>query len=246
MSEDRNFLSRWSRNKRESEELPPQAAAPVAKDAEPKESAALAAPAGGTKALSTEATRTEAGKPKFDLASLPSIESIGADTDIRQFLRAGVPAELTRAALRRAWSSDPAIRDYIGLSENSWNFNEPGAMYGFDHSDPGVDVERLAEEMFGTKGEPGEKKSAESAPPSTGEQPAGPPKVSERPESVTEPSDHDMLNSREDSAPAGPDRVSEEGLLATQKEAHAATQHGHEQDAGPNPARKRHGRALPS
>ena len=231
MSEDRNFLSRWSRKKREAEELPPQATAPAAKDTEPKESTALAAPA---------------DEPKFDLASLPSIESIGADTDIRQFLRAGVPAELTRAALRRAWSSDPAIRDYIGLSENSWNFNEPGAMYGFDHSDPGVDVKRLAEEMFGTKGEPDEKKSAEAVSPSTGEQPAGPPKVSERPESVAEPSDHEVLNSREDSAPAGPDRVSEQGLLASQKEVPAAPQHGREQDAGPISVRKRHGRALPS
>lgn len=241
MSEDRNFLSRWSRKKREAEELPPQAAAPAAKDAEPKESTAVAPPADDTKALSTEA-----GEPKFDLASLPSIESIGADTDIRQFLRAGVPAELTRAALRRAWSSDPAIRDYIGLSENSWNFNEPGAMYGFDHSDPGVDVKRLAEEMFGTKGDPGGKKSAEAVSPSTGEQPAGPPKEAERPESVAEPLDHDVLNSREAAAPASSDRVPEQGLLAPQKEAPIAPQHGREQDAAQNPVRKRHGRALPS
>jgi hypothetical protein len=240
MNEDRNFLSRWSRKKREAEELP-QATAPAAKDAKPKESAAVAAPSGNTKA-----PRTEADEPKFDLASLPSIESIGADTDIRQFLRAGVPAELTRAALRRAWASDPAIRDYIGLSENSWNFNEPGAMYGFDNSDPGVDVKRLAEEMFGTKGEPGEKKSAEVAPLSIGEQPAEPPKALERPEPVAGPSDHDVLNSRADSVTADPDRAAEQGLLAPQKEVPAALQHDREQDAGPNPVRKRHGRALPS
>src|SRR6201999_2325152 len=67
----------------------------------------------------------------FDLASLPSIESIAANTDIAAFLRAGVPAELTRAALRKAWTSDPAIRDFIGIAENQWDFNDPHAMPGF-------------------------------------------------------------------------------------------------------------------
>jgi hypothetical protein len=67
----------------------------------------------------------------FDLASLPSIESIAADTDIGAFLRSGVPAELTRAALRRAWASDLAIRDFIGIAENQWDFNDPDAIPGF-------------------------------------------------------------------------------------------------------------------
>jgi hypothetical protein len=57
----------------------------------------------------------------FNAASLPPIESIGAESDIRPFLQPGVPQELTRAALRRAWVADPAIRDFIGLSENSWD-----------------------------------------------------------------------------------------------------------------------------
>jgi hypothetical protein len=35
------------------------------------------------------------------------------------------------AALRRAWSADPAIRDFIGLSENSWDFNAPDGVPGF-------------------------------------------------------------------------------------------------------------------
>ena len=67
----------------------------------------------------------------FDLTSLPSIESIAADTDMSAFLRSGVPAELTRAALRRAWASDLAIRDFIGIAENQWDFNDPDAIPGF-------------------------------------------------------------------------------------------------------------------
>jgi hypothetical protein len=62
----------------------------------------------------------------FDTASLPPIPSISAGSDIRPFLSTGVPADLTRAALRRAWSVDATIRDFIGLSENSWDFNARG------------------------------------------------------------------------------------------------------------------------
>jgi Protein of unknown function (DUF3306) len=62
---------------------------------------------------------------------LPSVDTITVDTDIRAFLKSRVPAELTRAALRRAWSSDPAIRDFIGIAENQWDFNDPTAIAGF-------------------------------------------------------------------------------------------------------------------
>jgi hypothetical protein len=84
-----------------------------------------------------------ASEVPFDPTSLPSIESIAADTDLVAFLRAGVPAELTRAALRRAWASDPAIRDFIGIAENQWDFNDPNGIPGFGPLAPverGVDV----------------------------------------------------------------------------------------------------------
>jgi Protein of unknown function (DUF3306) len=69
--------------------------------------------------------------PPVDPAHLPPIESITAQTDIRQFLQSGVPAELMRAALRTAWVADPVIRDFIGVSETQWDFNDPEAMPGF-------------------------------------------------------------------------------------------------------------------
>ncbi|MDO8293324.1 MAG: DUF3306 domain-containing protein [Gallionella sp.] len=84
----------------------------------------------------------------FDPASLPAIESIGSESSIRAFLEAGVPGDLARAALRRAWSLDPAIRDFVGLSENSWDFNAPGAMAGFGPID-GEEVERLLTKLLG-------------------------------------------------------------------------------------------------
>ena len=82
-------------------------------------------------AASAAALSPGEAQPLFDPASLPPIESIVAGSDISAFLAAGVPADLTRAALRRVWSSDPMIRDFVGLSENSWDFNAPGAMPGF-------------------------------------------------------------------------------------------------------------------
>ena len=72
----------------------------------------------------------------FDAANLPPTESIRAASDIRPFLAPGVPADLTRAALRRAWSTDPAIRDFIGLSENSWDFNAQDGVPGFGSLTP--------------------------------------------------------------------------------------------------------------
>jgi hypothetical protein len=119
MSEQENPLLRWARLKQ------------AAKDAE---------------AIDTASAGSEASavpEAPFDPASLPSIEEIAADTDIIAFLRAGVPAELTLAALRRAWTSDPAIRDFIGIAENQWDFNDPNAIPGFGPLAPtesGVDI----------------------------------------------------------------------------------------------------------
>ncbi len=102
MSTPANFLARWSRLKQES------TAAPEA----------------------VEET-AEAEAPAFDLASLPPIESIVAGSDIRPFLQLGVPENLTQAALRSAWAADPAIRDFIGIAENQWDFNDPAGIPGF-------------------------------------------------------------------------------------------------------------------
>lgn len=114
MSEE-EFLARWSRRKRES-----QADIAPAKPAE-------AQPAPPSEAKDGE----KDGESAFDLASLPSIDEINAATDITAFLRKGIPQELSRAALRRAWAADPAIRDFVGLAENAWDFNDPTAMPGF-------------------------------------------------------------------------------------------------------------------
>jgi Protein of unknown function (DUF3306) len=79
--------------------------------------------------------------------SLPPIETIESVSDIKAFLAPGVPLELTRTALRRAWRVDPAIRDFIGLSENAWDFNAPGGVPGFGSLDV-EKVRRLAAQLL--------------------------------------------------------------------------------------------------
>jgi Protein of unknown function (DUF3306). len=87
--------------------------------------------------------------PDFDVSSLPPIEAIGADTDISAFLRKGVPSALRHAALRRVWSADPAIRDFVGPNENFWDAAGPDGIPGFGDLDPNLDVKRMVSELFG-------------------------------------------------------------------------------------------------
>jgi hypothetical protein len=125
-SEPENFLTRWSSRK-------------LAKRTQSARQDAHAEhqPADESGAVESRAL-TETGKDgdtqdnqPFDPAQLPPLDSIGADTNIAAFLRRDVPPELTRAALRRAWISDPAIKNFVGLVENGWDFNDPSAMSGF-------------------------------------------------------------------------------------------------------------------
>jgi len=193
MTEPDNFLARWSRRKQAAAEsaVPEQAETlPPAqnKDASAGEVGTAAPPPAGSDPVSEN--------PPVDLASLPPIESIGANTDVTAFLRPGVPAELTRAALRRAWSTDPAIRDFVGLVENGWDFNDPQAMAGFGRIDAS-DVARLLSQAVGdssaevTKARQELPKTAEIAP-EAGAVPAQDHDSSQTPSDGIEPGQNDV------------------------------------------------------
>jgi hypothetical protein len=234
VSEDENFLARWSRRKREAEQAKPPAPAPA--DAVEAEQERVAADAPESEERARAAARDE---PKFDLASLPPIDAIGPDTDIRPFLRPGVPSDLTRAALRRAWSVTPGIRDYIGPSENSWDFTSagPDGVPGFDFGDPGVDVHRLAAELFGGNETP-EPSPPVSTAARTEEAPA------EKSGAVVSPeaSVHDILRPEPGAPPAATAREPGQALTAPQQGAHAPEDVTSESKA----RARRHGGALPS
>lgn len=105
--EDRNFLSRWSQRKREAKQ----------KEAElPTEQPAETAPA---------------EEEPFDLASLPDLESLTAESDVSLFMQKGVPEALRNEALRKMWVLDPAIRNYVGEAlDYAWDWNTPGGVPG--------------------------------------------------------------------------------------------------------------------
>src|SRR5262245_42722430 len=143
MNDRENFISRWSRRKREAADEKAQAKRRALADAARETDRT----AGWS---SEEPNRPVAYAAEVDRASLPPIESIEAGTDITAFLRDGVPSELRHAALRRAWSADASIRDFVGLNENYWSdVTGPAAVAGFGDLDPGVDVKRMVSELFG-------------------------------------------------------------------------------------------------
>jgi hypothetical protein len=134
-----DFLQRWSRRKLGIADPDDRAEAPASP---PSSQAGEAEPAPPAEAPPAPAAA-------FDPKTLPPIESIDATTDIRAFLAPGVPAELTRAALRRAWTSDPAIRDFVGIAENQWDFTNPDSVPGFGSLEFGEEVRGMVARLFG-------------------------------------------------------------------------------------------------
>jgi len=79
----------------------------------------------------------------IDPATLPPIESLGPESDYTVFLRKGVPEALRVAALRKAWMSDPFIRDFRGPAEYALDYTTAE----FDLR-PTDDVAKLLERIF--------------------------------------------------------------------------------------------------
>jgi len=144
MSDGDDFLLRWSRRKRAVAEAERAALRRTPEADAPSDQSMDAAPV--ARAYRTLAPAAQ--EPEFDVASLPPIESICADTDITAFLKPSVPQALRHAALRRAWAADPVIRSFKGLAENDWDFTSPDTP-GFGPLDPGFDVKAMLEQLFG-------------------------------------------------------------------------------------------------
>lgn len=129
-----DFLSRWSKRKREV-----AAAEPAPEPAE-----------------AVLATETADAGPEVDpelaeaIAALPPIETLTSETDLTQFLRAGIPTVLRNAALRRMWSLDPSIRDYVSEArEYAYDWNVVGGVPGQGPILPSDDVESMLRQVFG-------------------------------------------------------------------------------------------------
>ncbi len=161
MTDPANFLSRWSGRKRKAVDAQLKNIADDQASAAPKfsEQATQAAPASAP---------TASPVAEFDVTSLPPIESIGAGTDISAFMQSGVPSVLRHAALRRAWAVDPAIRDFMGPTENYWDAVGPEGVSGFGPLDPQLDVQRMVAELFGETPPEGFQRDSAGSPSASG------------------------------------------------------------------------------
>ncbi len=113
--QDDSFLGRWSKRKRAATEPQPPEPQPA-----PEAAAEAEAPAPEEESLSPE-----------ELAALPSLEELTPETDIRPFMRKGVPQAMRNAALRKMWMLTPAIRDYKNPAvDYAWDWNTPGGVPG--------------------------------------------------------------------------------------------------------------------
>jgi len=105
------LLRRWARRKQAAKAQPAAQAPATASDAAP-----------------------DAPQAEEPVPVLPDLDTLDASSDYSAFLQRGVPAELQRMALQRAWSSDAAIAEFRGMAEYAWDFNAPqyGQLWAVD------------------------------------------------------------------------------------------------------------------
>lgn len=143
--DNETFLARWSRRKR---------AAPEARGERDFANgpADAATPAVASAKASGKASVGEA----VDHTKLPRVDDLRPSDSIEAFLRSGVPEALQRLAMRKAWVLDPAIRDFVEMAENQYDWNVPGGVPGFGDIAPGTDVTALLDQAIGKLARAGE------------------------------------------------------------------------------------------
>jgi len=210
---DDGFLSRWSRLKRAQAEAAPRPAPveePSPEDAAPE----TPAPEQGPATLSEE-----------ELAALPRIEDLTEGSDIRPFLRAGVPGDLRNSALRRIWMLTPGIRDYNDPAvDYAWDWNTPGGVPGDGVAPSAERAAEMLRDLFAPKTRP--------KPPVAEEEDS--PEAKEREPAPDSPAEQEAPSVTDETEKA-PNLARE---TAENREASA--------DSGEALPRRRHGSALPS
>lgn len=146
------FLGRWSQRKlseKEKQEAQRQAAEKADQTGEaPEINGRGNQPQDDAQDLSA-APQQEEMLSEEELAALPSLDSITTQTDLRQFLRKGVPGALKNAALRKMWLLDPAIRNHVDYAvDYAWDWNVPGGVPGHGEQIAGESVAKMLEKLL--------------------------------------------------------------------------------------------------
>jgi Protein of unknown function (DUF3306) len=143
MSEESEaFLTRWSKRKAQAR------VATTVEDAQAEASQPDAASGTGLDAAGTVSV-AESEPDEVALEDLPAIDSIDASTDLTPWLKQKLPEAWKRAALSRVWAADPAISQFIGLSDYAWDWNVPDGVPGFGPLRATDDVVQLLAQAMG-------------------------------------------------------------------------------------------------
>ncbi|QCO16399.1 DUF3306 domain-containing protein [Azospirillum brasilense] len=108
---DESFLSRWSRLKRQPAAPAPE---PALEPVQPPPAEESPAQLPVDAAAEPAKTAPESDDP---LKDLPPVEELTLESDFTPFLRAEVPDDLHRQALRKLWTSDPVFANDDGLKD---------------------------------------------------------------------------------------------------------------------------------
>lgn len=244
------FLARWTRRKLavRAAELA-ERGADTAVDERAPEDTDRGAPIDGETAASAapgavaEPPVAGPAAPPDPLPELPDLATLTRESDLTPFLRAGVPAALRNAALRRMWSIDPAIRDFVSEArEYAYDWNSPGGVPGLGPLLPSDDVQAMLRKIIGGK-------PPEDEVPDAGERSA--PAEAEAADGTPVP---DAEPAAEDTgpaalaAPAVPELAPDRAPEAVRAETVAVLPPGRgapDPAAAPAPRLRRHGGAIP-
>jgi hypothetical protein len=144
------FLSRWSQRKRAATKAVLGAETGLAG---PLEANDLGADLQGEEA--GRSARLPITEPcpehaQAEVVGVLSIADITADTDMTTFLRKEVPEALRNEALRRAWSLDPKIRDYVcEAREYAYDWNMPHNVPGNGPLWQSENLKKMVEAIIG-------------------------------------------------------------------------------------------------
>lgn len=123
--EDKPFLQRWSRRKRELEPAVP--GEPAAASAQP------ASPAAGDPGEDSEERRLQLERNREEAEAI-DLAGLDAASDYSPFFRDGVPKLLKSTAMRILWRSSPVFANVDGLNDYDEDFGSPDLIAKFKGS----------------------------------------------------------------------------------------------------------------
>lgn len=126
MTDDSDFIRRWSRRKRAARQEHRPADGPPVDDpqagADNDDSSAASDPNDG------DDSSKAAPDDNPEVLDLPDIDSLTADSDFKPFLRKGVPKEVRNRAMRKLWRVNPAFGHLDGLNDYDGDFTDAASV----------------------------------------------------------------------------------------------------------------------